>query len=107
MMASLMLRTRLLSMLKPLHFLKQHTACAASSPAFFSTCRWSPVSWSMTGFKQSLFQIPQTCLPELQYCGMKTKSSVKRRCEGCYIVKRRGRVFVYCKINNKHKQRQG
>ncbi|MCK4232619.1 50S ribosomal protein L36 [candidate division WOR-3 bacterium] len=38
---------------------------------------------------------------------MKVKASVKRRCTHCKIVKRHGRVFVICKRNPKHKQRQG
>lgn len=49
---------------------------------------------------------------------MKTKSSLKKRCRDCYIVKRvkkvqkRGTVkfkptyYVYCKSNPKHKQKQ-
>ncbi|KAM9680138.1 large ribosomal subunit protein bL36m isoform 1-T1 [Dama dama] len=38
--------------------------------------------------------------------GFKTKGVLKKRCKGCYLVKRRGRWFVYCKTNPKHKQRQ-
>lgn len=38
---------------------------------------------------------------------MKVKASVKKRCEHCYIVKRKGVNFVYCKRAPKHKQRQG
>ncbi|MSR77016.1 MAG: 50S ribosomal protein L36 [Candidatus Omnitrophica bacterium] len=37
---------------------------------------------------------------------MKVHSSVKRICEDCKIVRRRGVVYVICK-NPKHKQRQG
>ncbi len=37
---------------------------------------------------------------------MKVKSSVKRRCESCRIVRRKGVVRVIC-TNPKHKQRQG
>lgn len=37
----------------------------------------------------------------------KTKSAVKKMCPDCYLVRRKGRVFVYCKSNGKHKQRQG
>ena len=37
---------------------------------------------------------------------MKVRSSVKRRCEKCKIVRRRGVVQVICQ-NPKHKQRQG
>ncbi|HEX3723881.1 MAG TPA: 50S ribosomal protein L36 [Nitrolancea sp.] len=37
---------------------------------------------------------------------MKVAASVKRRCENCRIIKRRGVVRVIC-TNPKHKQRQG
>jgi large subunit ribosomal protein L36 len=37
---------------------------------------------------------------------MKVKASVRRRCEKCKIVKRKGVVCVICE-NPKHKQRQG
>jgi large subunit ribosomal protein L36 len=40
-------------------------------------------------------------------CVMKVRSSVKRICENCKIVKRRGVVKVICKTNPRHKQRQG
>lgn len=39
--------------------------------------------------------------------GMKTRSSVKRLCDGCKPVMRKGRVFITCTKNPKHKQRQG
>ncbi|CAN6475964.1 unnamed protein product [Victoria cruziana] len=38
---------------------------------------------------------------------MKVRSSVKRLCEFCRVVKRRGIVYVLCTANPKHKQRQG
>ncbi|XP_065851406.1 uncharacterized protein [Euphorbia lathyris] len=38
---------------------------------------------------------------------MKVRSSVKRMCEFCQVIKRRGRVYVICSSNPKHKQRQG
>ncbi|GMN58200.1 hypothetical protein TIFTF001_027296 [Ficus carica] len=38
---------------------------------------------------------------------MKVRSSVKKMCEFCRTVKRRGRVYVLCTANPKHKQRQG
>jgi len=38
---------------------------------------------------------------------LKVRSSIKKRCEDCYIV-RRGKInFVYCKTNGRHKARQG
>ena len=38
---------------------------------------------------------------------MKVRASVKARCKDCYVVRRKRRVYVYCKSNPKHKQRQG
>jgi len=38
---------------------------------------------------------------------MKVRSSVKKICEHCKIIKRGGIVRVICKRNPKHKQRQG
>ncbi len=37
---------------------------------------------------------------------VKVRPSVKRLCEKCKIIKRKGRVMVICD-NPKHKQRQG
>ncbi|MCY3872312.1 MAG: 50S ribosomal protein L36 [Gemmatimonadetes bacterium] len=38
---------------------------------------------------------------------MKVQSSVRRRCNHCKIIRRRGVVRVICKVNPRHKQRQG
>ena len=38
---------------------------------------------------------------------MKVRASVKKICSECKVVKRSGVVFVICKKNPKHKQRQG
>jgi large subunit ribosomal protein L36 len=37
---------------------------------------------------------------------MKVRASVKRMCESCKIVRRKGIVRVIC-VNPKHKQKQG
>ncbi|MCS7091930.1 MAG: 50S ribosomal protein L36 [Patescibacteria group bacterium] len=37
---------------------------------------------------------------------MKVQSSVKPRCKGCKLVRRKGILYVICK-NPRHKQRQG
>ncbi|KAF2501360.1 hypothetical protein BU16DRAFT_500419 [Lophium mytilinum] len=41
--------------------------------------------------------------------GMKVRSSVKKLCDGCKSVRRKGGKYVYiiCDKNPKHKQRQG
>ncbi|NLE07524.1 MAG: 50S ribosomal protein L36 [Parcubacteria group bacterium] len=38
---------------------------------------------------------------------MKVKASIKKICTKCKLVRRRGVLFVICKSNPKHKQRQG
>ncbi|HNQ17078.1 MAG TPA: 50S ribosomal protein L36 [Candidatus Woesebacteria bacterium] len=38
---------------------------------------------------------------------MKVRSSVKKLCIQCKIIRRKGAVRVICKGNPKHKQRQG
>ena len=38
---------------------------------------------------------------------VKVRSSVKRICEHCKLIRRRGVVRVICSRNPKHKQRQG
>ena len=37
---------------------------------------------------------------------MKVRASVKKICDDCQVIKRKGKVRVICK-NPKHKQRQG
>jgi large subunit ribosomal protein L36 len=38
---------------------------------------------------------------------MKVRASVKPRCEDCKIVRRKGIIYIICKKNPRHKQRQG
>ncbi|MFA5747688.1 MAG: 50S ribosomal protein L36 [Candidatus Absconditabacterales bacterium] len=38
---------------------------------------------------------------------MKVKTSLKKRCMYCQIVKRKGILYVTCKKNPRHKARQG
>jgi len=38
---------------------------------------------------------------------MKLKAAVKKMCEHCRIVRRGKRIYVVCKKNPRHKQRQG
>ncbi|MEK7521046.1 MAG: 50S ribosomal protein L36 [Patescibacteria group bacterium] len=38
---------------------------------------------------------------------MKVRASVSKICKNCKTVRRKGRVYVVCKKNVKHKQRQG
>ncbi|MDP3991632.1 MAG: 50S ribosomal protein L36 [Candidatus Colwellbacteria bacterium] len=38
---------------------------------------------------------------------MKVRASVKKICKDCQTVRRRRRLYVICKSDPKHKQRQG
>ncbi len=38
---------------------------------------------------------------------MKVRASVRKVCDNCKIIRRKGVVRVICKKNPKHKQRQG
>jgi large subunit ribosomal protein L36 len=38
---------------------------------------------------------------------MKVRSSVKKICNQCKVIKRKGVLRVICKASPKHKQRQG
>ncbi|MBI2100261.1 MAG: 50S ribosomal protein L36 [Candidatus Vogelbacteria bacterium] len=37
---------------------------------------------------------------------MKVRASIKKRCAGCQLVRRRGHLYVICKLNPRHKQKQ-
>lgn len=57
-----------------------------------------------SAFNPTLLTSPVSLVP---FRGFKVRTSVKKFCNDCYIVRRKGRVYVYCKSNGKHKQRQG
>ena len=38
---------------------------------------------------------------------MKVRTAVRRLCAGCFVVRRRGKIFIVCKLDARHKQRQG
>lgn len=38
---------------------------------------------------------------------MKIRASIRRICESCKIVRRKGKNYVICSANPRHKQRQG
>lgn len=59
------------------------------------------------GVSSWIFQTAAGCLASLCESEMKIRASVKRVCEGCKVVRRKGRVYVICSLNPRHKQRQG
>ncbi|KAI8884167.1 hypothetical protein K501DRAFT_284984 [Backusella circina FSU 941] len=62
----------------------------------FSQFTRSPTAWQSTN--PTMLTFVRT---------MKVRSSVKKMCDGCSTVRRRGKLFVTCSKNKKHKQRQG
>ena len=59
----------------------------------------------MTSTKAESLGVPSK-LRKGWYNKMKVKPSVKKICEKCKIIKRKGKVMVICE-NPKHKQKQG
>ncbi|NWU91292.1 RM36 protein, partial [Upupa epops] len=65
--------------------------------------RWP---WSgATPLRGLLAVLPLPALSLLP-AGLKTKTSLRRRCKDCFFVRRRGRLYIYCKTNPRHKQRK-
>ncbi|XP_048371713.1 39S ribosomal protein L36, mitochondrial [Sphaerodactylus townsendi] len=105
-MASLLLRT-----LAPARLLN----CPAASRSYFS---WLPArlqtasplqahTASHLGPENLLCFLTKHPLPILQpVASFKSKVALKKRCKDCYFVRRRGRLYVYCKTHPRHKQRK-
>ncbi len=59
---------------------------------------------------KSIGKVTLTCLravkTKIKGLSMKVRASVKKMCDDCKVVKRKGIVRVICKVK-KHKQRQG
>nr|Q1LWG3.1 RecName: Full=Large ribosomal subunit protein bL36m; AltName: Full=39S ribosomal protein L36, mitochondrial; Short=L36mt; Short=MRP-L36; Flags: Precursor [Danio rerio] len=67
----------------------------------------NPMFKPHTAFLSPLLGRCQQLLCVQPSAGMKTKSALKKRCNECFFVRRRGRLFVFCKAHPRHKQRQG
>ncbi|XP_015448912.1 39S ribosomal protein L36, mitochondrial [Pteropus alecto] len=109
-MAAVLIGKMIVSAVNPLLRLRRFTA----TPRTLSTLLLGPPRAAVTagaGAKPSAAAVASLpsfrLLPCLQPAlGFKTKGVIKKRCRDCYLVKRRGRWFIYCKTNPKHKQRQ-
>ncbi len=67
---------------------------------YFLVCLAGRPPGSMTGAKYPMRTAAETLK-------MKVRSSVKRICEHCVVVRRNGVLRVVCKADPRHKQRQG
>ncbi|XP_054209156.1 large ribosomal subunit protein bL36m isoform X1 [Homo sapiens] len=102
-MANLFIR----KMVNPLLYLSRHTVKprALSTFLFGSIRGAAPVAVEPGAAVRSL--LSPGLLPHLlPALGFKNKTVLKKRCKDCYLVKRRGRWYVYCKTHPRHKQRQ-
>ncbi|KAM9286189.1 large ribosomal subunit protein bL36m [Cariama cristata] len=96
----------------PLRSLGRSPFCSLA-PWWRAAALPAPVSralplWCGAAAPRALLAVPPPpglLLPPL-LAGLKMKTSLKRRCKDCYIVRRRGRLYVCCKTNPRHKQRK-
>ncbi|XP_042654167.1 39S ribosomal protein L36, mitochondrial [Tyto alba] len=84
----------------PLRSLGRSPFCSLAAPAGRALPRW----WGAAAPRCLLAGPPPP--GQLILAGLKTKTSLKRRCKDCFFVRRRGRLYVYCKTNPRHKQRK-
>lgn len=74
--------------------IKTATTTSLKAPSVASSRALPSVSQASTAL---------TSLVEQQR-GMKVRSSVKKFCDGCSVVRRKGRLYVICSKDPKHKQ---
>lgn len=65
-----------------------------------------PISRAATFVPRLMMPVAKPAIQE-SIRTFKVRTSVKKFCKDCYMVRRKGRVYVYCKSNGKHKQKQG
>uniref|UniRef100_A0A8C3HVJ4 Ribosomal protein n=1 Tax=Chrysemys picta bellii TaxID=8478 RepID=A0A8C3HVJ4_CHRPI len=107
-MAALLVKTLLAAAATPLCYLRH---CVAPRLPFSSLGfgHFLPTAPGLAAKQRGLVGQPLLASSQLPVVltvmGMKTKGVIKRRCKDCFIVRRRGRLFVYCKTHPRHKQR--
>uniref|UniRef100_G1K8R7 Ribosomal protein n=1 Tax=Anolis carolinensis TaxID=28377 RepID=G1K8R7_ANOCA len=108
-MAALLLRNAMTSAVKSVRFLNGHpSSCFFSSWLLGRSKLVSPLLCAIKPQSMDLTPVFTGC-PALNFqpvAGMKTKGVLKRRCKDCFFVRRRGRMYVYCKTHPRHKQRK-
>ena len=97
-------------MFSALRSLTRSTTTAASSS---QSCRslstaLTRATTSTSAFPTlSLFAAASPLALAVQQRSMKVMQTLKKRCEHCYIVRRGTIRYVYCKVNPRHKARNG
>nr|XP_032636448.1 39S ribosomal protein L36, mitochondrial [Chelonoidis abingdonii] len=108
-MAALLVKTLLAAAATPLRSLR-HCAAPRLPFSFLGFGHDLPTAPALAAKQRGLLGQPLLANGQLPVgqtvMGMKTKGVIKRRCKDCFIVRRRGRLFVYCKTHPRHKQRQ-
>ena len=84
------------------HRKKMFRALLATSRPFVSLLRSTTTATALA--RRSILSQPRQVAPAVLARGMKVRSSVKVMCDGCNIVRRKGRVYILCSKNPKHKQ---
>ncbi|KZT65600.1 hypothetical protein DAEQUDRAFT_520164 [Daedalea quercina L-15889] len=77
-------------------------ALLASSRPLLTRMRFASLPHAHPHF-HPMTSSPMQATPALTR-GMKVRSSVKRMCDGCQVVRRKGRIYIICSRNPKHKQ---
>ncbi|XP_074841573.1 large ribosomal subunit protein bL36m [Carettochelys insculpta] len=102
-MAALLARTLLAAAAAPLLHLRRGAAPRLPfSLGFGHFLATAPLKRSPAGpalLAPSQLPVVQTVM------GIKSRGVIKRRCKDCFVVRRRGRLYVYCKTHPRHKQR--
>ncbi|KAL2210391.1 hypothetical protein CC79DRAFT_1365784 [Sarocladium strictum] len=87
------------------------TTALASIPRFSSLIRATPTVTTMQTAQPAMGTSLARAAEQTR--GMKVHSAVKKRCEHCKVVRRKsgkrhnGYLYIICKANPRHKQRQG
>ncbi|SPO23758.1 uncharacterized protein UTRI_03728_B [Ustilago trichophora] len=96
--------------------LRNAVAATAPAQARFCSSSSSPSTLLKAAAPKSLASSSRIVVPaaqsssvmakslEHQQRGMKVRSSVKKFCDGCSVVRRKGRLYVICSKDPKHKQ---
>uniref|UniRef100_F6R2H4 Ribosomal protein n=1 Tax=Monodelphis domestica TaxID=13616 RepID=F6R2H4_MONDO len=109
-MASLFVKKMMVMITSPLLHVSRYSAKPSSVSAFLFSSQQNTLPLDAGPVKFSTITHPflsrYLLRPFQPILGFKTKAVLKKRCKDCYFVKRRGRWFVYCATNPRHKQRQ-
>ena len=104
-------------MVLPLRYVTQSSLLARtlvpSCNSVAQTHIWAPHKHHHPTLKQQLVIQPSSALLDItqqtfltQVHTYKVRTVMKKRCHGCYMVTRHGRIYVECKLKPRHKQMQ-